>query len=69
MQENFDAMKAQMKPYNFFNFFFDLCFGQRHYSLTDNLSKTLQKEKILAVSGQCLASLIAKTKYEKRFRF
>ena len=44
-----------------FNFFFGLCLGQRHYSLTDNLSKTLQKEKMSAVSGQRLASLTAKT--------
>ena len=50
--------KAQMKT---FNFFFGLYLGQRHCSLTDNLSKTLQKEKMSAVSGQCLASLIAKT--------
>ena len=50
--------KAQMKT---FNFFFGLCLGQRHYSLTDNLSKTLQKEKMSAVSGQRLASLTAKT--------
>ena len=50
--------KGQMKT---FNFFFGVCLGQRHYSLTDNLSKTLQNEKMSAVSGQRLASLIAKT--------
>ena len=50
--------KAQMKT---FNFFFDLCLSQRHCSLTDNLSKILQKEKMPAVSGQRLASLTAKT--------
>ena len=50
--------KAQMKT---FNFFFVVCLGQRHYSLTDNLSKPLQKEKMSAVSGKCLASLTAKT--------
>ena len=49
--------KAQMKT---FNFLFGLCLGQRHYNLTDNLSKTLQKEKMSAVSGQRLASLTAK---------
>ena len=27
---------------------FGLCAGQRHYSLTDNLSKTLQNEKMSA---------------------
>ena len=37
---------AQMKT---FNFFFGLCLGQRHYTLTDNLSKTLQKEMMPAV--------------------
>ena len=44
-----------------FNFFFGLCLGQRHYSLTNNLSKTLQKEEMSTVSGQRLASLTAKT--------
>ena len=50
--------KTQMK---IFNFFFDLYLGQRHYSLTDDLSKTLQKVRISAVSGQCLTSFGAKT--------
>ena len=50
--------KAQMKT---FNFFFGYSLGQRHYNLTDNLSKTLQKEKMSAVSGQRLASLTVKT--------
>ena len=50
--------KVQMKT---FNFFFGLCLGQRHHSFIDNLSKTLQKEKMPAVSGQRLASLTAKT--------
>ena len=44
-----------------FDFFFGLCLGQRHCSLTDNLSKTLQKGNMSAVSGQRLASLTAKT--------
>ena len=44
-----------------FNFFFGLCLGQRHYSFTDNLSRTFKKEKTRAVSGQRLASLAAKT--------
>ena len=52
------ACKVQMKT---FNFFFSLCLGQRHDSLTDNLSKTLQKEKMSTISGQRLASLTAKT--------
>ena len=50
--------KAQMKT---FNFLFDLCFDQRHYNLTGNLSKTLQKENMSAVSWQRLTSLTAKT--------
>ena len=50
--------KAQMKT---FNFFFGLCIGQRLYSITDNVSKTLQKEKMSAVSGQRLAGLTTKT--------
>ena len=33
----------------------------RHYSLTDNLSQTLQKDKMSAVSGQRLTSSTTKT--------
>ena len=44
-----------------FNFFLGFYLGQRHHGLTDNLCKTLQKEKTSAVSRQCLASLTAKT--------
>ncbi|XP_066925948.1 zinc finger MYM-type protein 1-like [Clytia hemisphaerica] len=40
--------QAQMKK---FSFFFGLCLGQRLFSLTDNLSKTLQKESMSAVEG------------------
>ena len=36
-----------------FNFFLGFYLGQRHHGLTDNLSKTLQKEKTSAVSRQC----------------
>ena len=50
--------KVQMKT---FNFFFCLGLDQQHYSLTDNLSKTLQEEKMSAVSGQRLASVTAET--------
>ena len=49
--------KAQMKK---FNFFFRLCISQRHYSLTGNLSQTLQKEKMSAVGWQRLTSLTEK---------
>ena len=51
------GFEAQMKT---FNFFFGFYLGQGHYSLTDNLSKILQKEKISTVSGQGQASLTAK---------
>ena len=44
-----------------FAFFFGLCLGQRLYSLTDNLSKTLQSEKLSAVSGHRLALLTKDT--------
>ena len=50
--------KAQVKT---FIFFFGLCLGKPHYSLTENLSKTFQKEKISAASQQRLASLTVKT--------
>ena len=50
--------QAQMKS---FSFFFGLCLGQRLFSLTDNLSKTLQKENMSAVSGHRLAMLTKKT--------
>ena len=36
-----------------FNFFLGFYLDQRHHGLTDNLSKTLQKEKTSAVSRQC----------------
>ena len=50
--------QAQMKK---FSFFFGLCLGQRLFSLTDNLSKTLQKESMSAVSVHRLAMLTKKT--------
>ena len=40
-----------------FDFFFGLHLGERLYSHTDNLSKTLQGTKMAAVSGQRLANL------------
>ena len=40
-----------------FSFFFGLLLSHRMYSLTDNLSKTLQKEKMSALNGQRLANL------------
>lgn len=50
--------QGQMKS---FSFFFGLCLAQRLFSLTDNLSKTLQKENMSAVSGQRLAMLVKET--------
>lgn len=50
--------RAQMET---FNFFFGLLLSHRIYSITDNLSKTLQKEKMSALNGQRLARLTLKT--------
>jgi len=44
-----------------FSFFFGLLLSHRLYSLTDNLSKTLQKEKMSALNGQRLANLTIQT--------
>ena len=44
-----------------FWFFFGLLLSHRLYSLTDNLSKTLQKERISALNGQRLAKLTVET--------
>ena len=46
--------QAQMQT---FDFFFGLSFGERLFSHSDNLSKTLQSTKMSAVSGQRLAQL------------
>ena len=42
---------------NTFDFFFGLTFGERLFYHTDNLSKTLQKTKMSAVSGQRVANV------------
>ena len=44
-----------------FDFFFGLHLGERLYSHTDNLSKTLQGTKMATVSGQRLANLTKET--------
>ena len=44
-----------------FSFFFGHLLSHRLYSLTDNLSKTLQKEKMSALNGQRLANLTIQT--------
>ena len=50
--------QAQMKS---FPFFFGLCISHRLYSLTDNLSKTLQKERMSALESKHLADLTLET--------
>ena len=52
MRSRIIGCQSQMKT---FAFFFGFCLGQRLYSLTDNLSKTSQSEKLSAVSGHRLA--------------
>ena len=42
---------------NTFDFFFGLNLGERLFSHTDNLSKTLQKTKMSAVSGRRVANV------------
>ena len=49
--------KKQMES---FSFFFGLNLGRKLHSHTDNLSKTLQKEKMSAIKGTELADLTAK---------
>ena len=44
-----------------FTFYFGLRLGRKLYGKTDNLSKTLQKEKISALSGKNLSELTIKT--------
>ena len=44
-----------------FAFYFGLSLSQRFYAITDNLSKTLQKEKISALQGKELADLTVET--------
>ena len=49
-----------------FHFFFGLYLGQRLFSITDNLSKVLQSEKLSAVSSQNMASLTLKAMQNMR---
>ena len=49
---------AQMRT---FSFYFGLSLGYKLYALTDNLSKTLQKEKMSSISGQRTANLTVQT--------
>ena len=53
-----NGCKKQMES---FSFYFGLNLGRKLYAHTDNLSKTLQKEKMSAVSGKELADLTIKT--------
>ena len=50
--------KAQMKS---FKFFFGINLGFKVYSITDNLSKTIQGESMSAVESQEVAGLTIKT--------
>lgn len=50
--------KTQMK---LFKFYFGLILSQRLYAITDNLSKTLQQERMSALRGKELADLIVQT--------
>ena len=45
----------------FFSFFFGLLLSHRLYSLTDNLSKTSQTEKMSALNGQRLVNYTLQT--------
>lgn len=56
MRARIIGVKAQMES---FDYFFALNLGQRIYSHTDNLSKTLQQGKLSAVDGQRNAELVA----------
>ena len=44
-----------------FSFYFGLNLGRKLYAHTDNLSKTVQKEKMSAISSKELADLTIKT--------
>ena len=44
-----------------FQFFYGLCLGHRIFSISDNLSKTIQSEDMSAVSGLHLAELTIET--------
>ena len=58
-----NGCKKQMKS---FSFYFGLNLGRKLYAHTDNLSKTLQKEKMSAISGKELADLTIKTMHGMR---
>ena len=52
------GVQKQITP---FSFFFGLHLGRKLYGVTDNLSKSLQKEKMSVVSGKKLADLTIDT--------
>lgn len=51
------GVKAQIET---FDYFFSLHLGERIYSHTNNLSKSLQHSKLAAINGQISASLVCK---------
>ena len=66
LEENLDIdTKSRIggckKQMEMFAFYFGLSLSQRFYAITDNLSKTLQKEKMSALQGKELADLTVET--------
>ena len=58
MRARIIRVKAQMLD---FNYFFGVNLGERLFSMTDNLSRTLQQTRRSAVQGQRLAELTKQT--------
>ena len=63
LEEMLDAktMIGCKKQMESFKFFFGFQLGRKLYAHTNNLSKTLQQEKMSAIKGKSLADLTAKT--------
>ena len=58
MRARIIGVKAQMLD---FNHFFGVNLGERLFSMTDNLSRTLQQTRMSAVQGQRLAEMTKQT--------
>ena len=56
-----ESLDFDTKSHSPFISVFGLRLGQKLYGMTDNLSKTLQKEKMSALSGKNLSELTIKT--------
>ena len=66
LEENLDIdTKSRIggckKQMEMFAFYFGLSLSQRFYAITDNLSKTLQEEKMSALQGKELADMTVET--------